>query len=145
MAEERSFDWNDTIKNDSNFLELPEGDYDFIIDHYDRARFDGSDKIPPCNMAVVYFNIQAPDGSTATIRNNYILHSKMEWKLSELFCGVGLKKKGEELRMNWNALPGCTGRARVTLDPGKKDPAKKYNHIDKLYPKEPKRYTAGSF
>lgn len=145
MAEERAFDWNDTIKNDSSFVELPEGDYDFTIDHYDRARFDGSNKIPPCNMAVVYFNIQAPDGSIATVRNNYILHSKMEWKLSELFCGVGLKKKGEELRMNWNALPGCTGRAHVTLDPDKNDPSKKYNNIDKLYPKEPKGYKAGSF
>ena len=81
----------------------------------------------------------------ATIRENFILHSKMEWKLSELFCSVGLKKKGEELRMNWNALSGLTGRAHVILSPDRNDPSKKYNHIDKLYPKEPKRFEAGKF
>lgn len=126
-------------------MELPEGDYDFVIDHYERGRSKGSEKLPPSNMATVFFNITGPDGSMATIRENFILHSKLEWKLSELFCSVGLKKKGEELRMNWNALPGLTGRAHVTLSPDRNDPSKKYNHIDKLYPKEPKKFEAGKF
>lgn len=145
MGMDREFGWEDVIKNDSNFVELPEGDYDFTIDHYDRGRFDGSAKIPACNMAIVYFNVQGPDGQTAMIRENFILHTKMEWKLSELFCSVGLKQKGEELRMNWNALPGLTGRAHITLDADKNDPNKKYNHMGKLYPKEPKKFTAGTF
>jgi hypothetical protein len=143
--EERELGWEDTIQKDSSFVELPEGDYDFTIDHYERSRFNGSDKIPPCNMAVVYFNIQAPNGDTATVREQFILHTRLEWKLSELFCSVGLKKKGEELRMNWNALPGASGRAHVTLDPDRNDPSKKFNHIDKLYPKEPKKFEAGKF
>lgn len=144
-AEGRELGWEDEIQNDSSFIELPEGDYDFTIDHYDRSRFDGSEKIPPCNMALVFFSIQAPDGSTAIIRERYILHSKLEWKLSELFCSVGLKKKGEKLRMNWNSLVGATGRAHVTLDPDRNDPTKKFNHIDKLYPKEAKKFEAGKF
>ncbi len=144
---DREFNWDDEISRDSNFVELPAGDYEFTIDHYERGRFKGSEKIPPCNMATVYFNIQAPDGQTVQIRENYILYSKMEWKLSELFMGVGLKKKGETLRMNWNALPGLTGRAKVSLDADKNDPTKKYNHIEKLYPKEDtnKRFQAGDF
>lgn len=144
-SQDREFEWDDTIVNDSSFVELPEGDYDFEIDHYERGRFQGSDKIPPCNMAIVYFNVQAPDGQVATIRENFILHSRLEWKLSELFTSVGLKKKGEELRMNWNALEGMKGRAHVTLDTDKKDPSKKYNHMGKLYPHEPKKFTAGTF
>lgn len=145
MAEERAFDWNDTIEKDSSFVELPEGDYDFTIDHWERSRHDGSEKIPPCHKAIVYFNIKAPNGDIATIRENYILHTKMEWKLSELFCSVGLKKKGEKLQMKWDALPGLTGRAHVTLDPDNNDPSKKYNHIEKMYPKEPKKFEAGKF
>lgn len=144
-ADGRELDWNDSIQNDSSFVELPEGDYDFVIDHFERGRSKGSDKLPPCNMATVFFNVTGPDGGMATIRENFILHSKMEWKLSELFCSVGLKKKGEELRMNWNALPGLTGRAHVILSPDRNDPSKKYNHIDKLYLKEPKRFEAGKF
>lgn len=145
-ADGRELGWNDTIKEDNSFVELPAGDYSFTIDHYERGRSQGSDKIPPSNMAIVYFNVHTPDGQTATIRENYILHSKLEWKLSELFVGVGLKKKGEELRMNWNALPGLTGRAQISLDPDRNDPSKKYNHVRKIYPKEAGNgYTAGSF
>lgn len=143
----REFSWDDEITKESSFVELPPGDYDFTIDHYERSRSKGSDKIPPSNMAIVYFNIRTPDGQEVQIRENYILHEKLEWKLSELFRGVGLKKKGETLRMNWPALPGLTGRAKVSLNPDRNDPTKKFNHIEKLYPKEDtsKKFKAGVF
>ena len=47
--------------------------------------------------------------------------------------------------MNWNLLPGATGRAQVSLDPDRNDPSKKYNHIKKIYPKEIKKFEAGKF
>lgn len=142
---ERGFEWDDEIQKDNNFETLPEGDYDFTIERYERARHAGSDKIPPCNKAIVFFNIKTPDGKETTIQENFILHTKMEWKLSELFCGVGLKKKGEKLRMNWTALPGLKGRAQISLDVDKNDPNKKYNHIKKIYPYEEKPFKAGAF
>ena len=142
---ERAFEWEDEIEKDSSFVELPEGDYDFVIDHYERARHAGSEKIPPCNKALVFFKVTAPDGREATIQENYILYSSLEWKLSELFCGVGLKKKGEKLKMNWSALPGLKGRAQISLDADPKDPSKKYNHIKKIYPFEEKKFKAGTF
>lgn len=142
---DRELGWDDEIQKDSNFVELPEGDYEFIIDHYERGRSTGSDKIPASNMAIVFFEIVGPNGEKAIIRENFILHTKLEWKLSELFASVGLKKKGEKLRMNWNLLPGLKGKAQVTLDPDTKDPSKKYNHIKKLYPFEEKKFKAGEF
>lgn len=142
---ERELNWDDEIEKESNFVELPEGDYDFTIDHYERGRSQGTDNIPASNMAIVFFNVKAPDGRETTIRENFILHTKLEWKLSELFRSVGLKKEGEKLRMNWNALPGLKGRARISLDPDKKDPSKKYNHIKKMYPFEEKKFKAGEF
>lgn len=147
MNEDRELQWDDCIQNDNSFVELPEGDYDFTIEKFERSRFNGSTKIPPCNMAVVYFIVKAPDGSEVTIRENFILHSRLEWKLSELFRSVGLKKKDEKVPMNWNALPGLSGRAHVTLDPDKNDSSKKYNHMGKLYPKDdrPQAWKAGSF
>ena len=132
-----ALDWSDEIEKESSFIELPEGDYDFVIDHYERGRHNGSDKIPPCNMAIVYFNIRTYDGQEVQVRQNYLLHRKMEWKLSELFRGVGLKGEGEKVIMAWDRLAGLSGRCKVTLDPDRNDPSKKYNHIDKLYPKEP--------
>lgn len=144
-AEEgRELGWEDTISQDSQeFVRLEPGDYDFTIDHVDRSRSQGSDKLPPCAMAVVYFNIHAE--GNPQIRENFILHSRLEWKLSQLFGSVGLKKKGDELKMNWNALPGLTGRCKVSLDADKNDPEKKYNHIKELYYKEPGSFTAGKF
>lgn len=146
-TEGREFGWDDTIKEDSQELKLlPEGDYNVTIEKFDRSRSSGSGKLPPCNMAVVYFIVHAPEGEV-TIRENYVLHSSLEWKLSELFRGVGLKKEGEELRMDWGALPGKTARAKIGQRAGTKDPTKKYNFIEKLYPKEVSKpaFTPGGF
>lgn len=76
-----------------------------------------------------------------------VFDTSLEWKLSELFCGVGLKKKGEELRMDWGSLPGKTARAKVGIREGSKDPSKKFNFIEKLYPKEDAKpkFTPGGF
>lgn len=135
MNEDKELQWDDIIQNDNSFVELPEGDYDFTIEKFERSRFNGSAKLPACNMAVVYFIVKSPDGQETTIRENFIMHTRLEWKLSELFRSVGLKKENAPIRMNWNALPGLSGRAHVTLDPDKNDPSKKYNHIVRLYPK----------
>lgn len=141
----RELGWDDTIQNDGqDFEPVAVGDYDVTIEKFDRSRSKGEGKLPPCNMAVVYFTVHAYDRDI-TIRENYLLHSSLEWKLSELFCGVGLKKKGEELRMNWQMLPGKKARAKVGLKPSSKDPSKQYNFIEKLYPYEPPKYQAGSF
>ncbi len=145
QMQNRELGWEDTIQNDGqDFEPLPAGDYDVTIEKFDRARSSGQGKLPPCNMAIVTFIVHGPDRDVP-VRENYILHTALEWKLSELFCGVGLKKKGEELRMNWSLLPGKKARAKVGLEPGMKDQTKMYNRIEKLYPYEAPKYTAGSF
>lgn len=141
----RELGWEDTIQNDGqDFEPIPAGDYDVTIERFDRSRSKGEGKLPACNMAVVYFIVHDRDRDI-TVRENYILHSSMEWKLSELFCGAGLKKKGEELRMNWQMLPGRKAKAKIGLKPGVKDPTKQYNYIEKLYPNEAPKYQPGSF
>ena len=141
----RELGWDDTIvKDDSDYEPVPEGDYDFTIEKYERARSKGEGKLPACNMAIVYFRVEDRD-RTVTIKENFILHSAMEWKLSELFCGIGRNKKGEALRMNWNQVTGATGRCRISLDPDKNNPDKKYNHVKKIYPKEQKKFEPGKF
>lgn len=101
-VEGRELGWDDSIKQDSqNFDPIPEGDYNVTIEKYDRSRSKGEGKLPPCNMAVVYFIVHGPDREI-TIRENYILHSSLEWKLSELFRGVGLKKRGKSF--GWTGM-----------------------------------------
>ena len=133
--EGREFSWDgDTITADGNdYILLPPGDYPFTITKFDRARSQGSDKMPPCNMAVVYFEVHSDQGDVQ-VRENYLLHSKFEWKLSQLFSSVGLKKKGEPCPLNFNALPGRSGRLKLKHTRGTGEKANnEYNAIDRLY------------
>lgn len=145
--EERELQWDDTIQNDGKeFITLPAGDYDFTIEKFERSRSEGKGKLPPCNMAVVYFTIKNPHGEDISVRENYLLHSSLEWKLSELFTGIGQKQKGEKVRMNWALLPGSTGRCKLKVEEYMKDDEKRtINKIDKLYPKENRKFEAGKF
>ena len=132
---DREFGWDDEILDEGGEYEpLPEGDYDFTVAKVERTRSSGKGKLPPCNMAKVTFDIYAPDNKRE-ITEKFILHSSMEWKLSQLFLSVGMKKHGEPLRMNWTALPGKTGKCRVGIRTYKKSDGSdgKTNEIKKLY------------
>lgn len=112
---EKELDWDEEISRESEFVTLPEGDYDFEVVNFERSRSKGSDRIPPSNMAVLELRITGDKDST-TITDYLVLHSKMEWKLSQFFRSIGLKKKGEPLRMNWNAVVGAKGRCKLIVE-----------------------------
>jgi len=111
---ERELGWDDTITKDSKeFILLPEGDYDFEVIEVERQRYEGGEKLPPCNKAVVYIKIETPEGLT-TIKNNLYLHTKTEGLISAFFHSLGMKKKGEPLRMNWAKVMSAKGRCKIS-------------------------------
>ena len=140
----RELDWNDTIEKESDFVLLPEGDYDFTVESFERARYDGGQYTPPCPMAILKLVVETPEGK-AMINHNLYLHSSKEGQLSAFFMAIGQKKKGEPLRMNWNMVPGSTGRAQIIQKPSSKDPTKIFNNVKKFYPKEAMKFEAGRF
>ena len=111
---ERELNWDDEIEKESDFILLPEGDYDFTVTAFERARHQGSEKLPPCNKAIVTLTVEAAEG-TANIKYNLFLHSKTESLLSAFFCAIGQKKHGEKLKMNWNAVIGSKGRCKIGI------------------------------
>lgn len=149
---EREFGWDDVIQKDSEFIILPEGDYDFKVESFERERFNGSEKMPPCNVAIVKIRIDdTATGQSAFVNHRLMLHSRCEWSLSEFFAGIGQKKKGEQLKMNWQMVPGSTGRCKLGI---RTYNGNEYNEIKKFYPKDPSYnqkshvnggYTAGQF
>lgn len=150
-AMERELGWNDTIEKDSDFILLPEGDYDFKVTKFERGRHQGSEKLPPCNKAILTLEIDSPEG-TVSITHNLFLHSKTESMLSAFFTAIGQKKKGEKVTMNWNAVIGATGRCKVYQDSWKGDDGveRKSNKIKKFYEStntasQQKTFTAGRF
>ena len=134
----REFGWDDTIENDSTFTLVPEGDYLFTVKSFERGRHQGSEKLPPCNMAVL--QIEVTDGiNTTTITHRLFLHSKTEGMLCEFFTAIGQRKHGEPLKMNWVAVSGAKGRCKVIIDPYK---GTDYNSIKKFYEYDASKMTA---
>ena len=146
MAENvgREFGWDDQIENDgSDFILLADGEYDFEIVDFERGRYAGGDKIPPCNKAVVHVQFSVPEGTT-TLKHNLYLHSNVEGLLCAFFTSIGQRKKGERLTMNWSKVVGSKGRCRVGI---RKYDGKDYNEIKRFLEPEEKAasFQAGRF
>lgn len=138
MEENRELKWDDTINMDAGeFILLPEGDYNFIVESFDRGRHAGSENLPPCNKAILKLRIKAQEGEII-INHNLFLHTKTERMLSAFFASIGQKKKGEPLKMNWNIVPGSTGKAKIGIHiyKNKDGEERKSNEIKRFYPKE---------
>ena len=144
---ERELGWDDEISRESDFTIIPEGDYDFTVTGFERGRYDGSEKLPPCNMAIVTLAVTLPDGSAANLRHRLFLHTRCEGLLSAFFTGIGLKRKGEPLRMNWQRVPGSKGKLKLGVHKyiNKDGQERTSNDVKRFYPYEGPKYQAGSF
>ncbi len=140
---DRELGWDDSIEKDSEFTLLPAGDYDFEVTDFERARHPGSDKLPPCNKAVVSIHIEGAEGDT-TIKHQLFLHSKTEGMLCAFFTAIGQRQKGEKITMNWNNVIGSRGRCKIYVDKWTNDKGEEFesNKIKKFY--EPAEKPAAS-
>lgn len=131
----RELGWDDEIENDGSPYEaLPEGDYDFRVEKFERARHGGSEKIPACNKAILTLSVVGQEGR-GTVQTNLFLYSKFEWKLCQFFTSIGHRKHGERLRMNWPSVPGSTGRCHVGVRSwtGNDGKERKGNEVTEFY------------
>lgn len=149
---DRAFDWNDTIENDSSFTLLPEGTYPFTVKAFERGAFAGSDKMPPCKKAVLTLEVDGGALGTTEITENLFLHSRAEWKLCQFFTAIGQRKRGEQLRMDWNRVTGARGWVSLIVNKYKKDGEDRQNNrVDKFLdpadvkPSAPSAPAAGGF
>ena len=114
LQQDHELGWDDEIEKESEFIILPEGDYNFTVGKVERGRFNGSEKMPACYKATVTLMIHSDQGDVP-ITHNLFLHTKTEGLLSAFFMGIGQKKKGEKLRMNWGAVTGSKGRCKLEV------------------------------
>lgn len=137
MSEElgRALDWDDEIEKDDAFQLLEPGDYKFTILKFERARYEGGQKIPACNKAVLTMKIFDDNGNETFLSCSFLLHSSMEWRISQIHRAVGLKKHGEKLRMKWKEMVGLSGRCKVSIREYNKQNGDiaKVNQIDTFY------------
>lgn len=138
---EREFSWDDTIQKDSEFVFLPDGLYWFTVKSYERGRHtpnpQNPGKLPACPKATVHLTIVANEGETE-LRHNLFLHSSTEGMLSAFFGAIGQKRKGEPLRMDWNAIIGKVGVCKVG---SREYNGNKYNEVKGMIYAEDVDYT----
>lgn len=104
-------DWDDAIENEGQELMiLEEGDYVFKVTGFERGRYVGSAKIPPCNKATITVQVNTEKGR-AICKFDLVLYRTLEWKLCSFFRSIGQKKHGEKLTMDWNRVVGSIGKA----------------------------------
>ena len=132
--EMQELDYEGQITDESSgFTLLPDGDYDFTIKKVTRNRYEGSDKMPACNSVSVELTVWGAEDQT-TITERFFLLKKFEWKLSQFFLSIGLKKHGEPLNMRWN-IEGMKGKCKVYIDTYRKSNGEdgKSNKVKKFY------------
>lgn len=132
----RELEWDDPISQEEMELpHLPDGDYPFQIVSLEKARHQPRDggKLPPCNKAILTVRVtDRMNGVSVDIRHNLYLHSSMEWRLCEFFAAIGMRQKGEALRMDWNRVVGATGLCKVKQQERRDNRAA--SEIDRFYP-----------
>lgn len=140
-----ALDWDSEITKDDEYELLPAGTYSFKVESLERARFNGSEKMSACNQANLTLILTGSDGKQHKAFDSLFLHSKAEWRLSQFFTSIGQKKKGEPLKMNWNLVPGSTGKLELTVNKYKKKDGSdgENNKVGKYLPPEQKAWTPG--
>ena len=139
MSEGRIFNWDDSISNDSDmtFTILDEGDYDYKVKELEKTYSERSQ----APMAKITLEVGDESEST-TVIDYLVLNEKSEWKLSQFFRSIGLKKHGEPYRMEWDKVTGATGRCKIKIDEYQKDvngkmETRQSNKIDRYYDPAP--------
>ena len=111
---------------------------------FERGRFPGSAKIPPCNKAALTLQVRTPEGKIASVKVDLILFRSLEWRLSAFFRCIGQKKHGERLVMNWGKVLGSHGRAhfKPRSYTNRDGEERRINDVDRFYDYDPKFFTA---
>lgn len=132
-------DWDDAIESDGqDYVLLEEGDYNFEVVDFERGRFPGSAKIPPCNKAALTLQVRTPEGKIASVKVDLILFRSLEWRLSAFFRCIGQKKHGEKVTMDWNKVVGSRGRAHIKPRTYTKDgEERQVNDVDRFLDYDP--------
>lgn len=115
MAIERELGWDEAIENDGpSYSLLPDGEYPFTVQGFERKRYNGGAKLPACPMAELKLLVMDPATGAQTICTHRLyLHTRTEGLLCEFFTAIGQRKHGERLVPNWASVAGASGRCKL--------------------------------
>lgn len=113
---EREYGWDEAPidkPDEGGFVLLPDGTYPFIVESFERGRFAGSAKMAACNQATVTLRVDGGPLGDVRVKHRLFLHSKCQGLLAQFFKGIGHRKEGDPLVMNWGKVPGSHGIVKL--------------------------------
>lgn len=121
--------WDDEVEEKS-FILLPEGEYPFRVESFDREPFNGSEKMPPCNAANLHIVVNY-NGEDVHIDKKLFLVST-NGQLFAFFRSIGAQVlPNGRIKMDWSKVPGATGRLLISH---RKYNGNDYNNIKRFLP-----------
>jgi hypothetical protein len=134
----------DAQTQDSQFELLPAGDYDFEVTGLKHERFDGSEKMAACPVAVVQLRCTG-DKASGTVFDRLFLNTKTLWRITKFLKGAGLldpdTPEGTRFPLSlFDQAVGCTGKCSVTITKSKSN-GREYENNNVDYKIPPKRTT----
>lgn len=144
MKKDHALDWDSIIEDDSDgYTLLPPGEYIGRVAWYEAGCHKGSEKVPPCQKAIIHIILDTPDGPKS-MTANLLLQIRMEWKLREFFRAVSENRDGEGPRMNWKTLRGApiAVHVRVRSYTTPEGEERMVNDIDKFLAFDASRFPA---
>lgn len=134
-AEDEVFGWDDEVDATATapeYVVLEPGLYSFTVQKFERKRFNGSAKMPPCAMAEL--QLQCTNGKQ--IGNVFVrlyLCRSQAWKINELFkCCSLMDEEGDELTNThypWDKVVGARGVVKIKQ---REYNGKTYNEVEKF-------------
>jgi hypothetical protein len=119
MDENREYGWDERIEgkgaDDGSFTIFPDGIYPFTVIDFERSRYEGSEKLPACNMAIVKMQFEGgPQLGKTTVQHRIFLHTKTKGLIAQFFRGLNLRKHDDDIALgDFSRIKGCRGFARL--------------------------------
>ena len=95
-------DWDDEVSEQdaddgggNGFVVLPPGNYTFTVKKKELGKFNGSEKLPPCNQVKIEIIVDGGDKGKAYVYHRFYMHTKMLWKIYAFMESIGVRKKGD--------------------------------------------------
>ncbi|MDD6696733.1 MAG: hypothetical protein PUE51_00010 [Veillonellaceae bacterium] len=130
-GEDKALDWDAEIawEDSPEYVTLQPGNYEFTVKNYDRGHYNGNPekgKIS-CNTVKVTVGVDTPQGEAIATNTFYFKQSAVGF-IRDFFLCVGLLKKGEAFRPDFDKAIGCKGMAKFST---REYNGKTYNNIDR--------------
>ena len=114
---------------ESEYVLLTPGEYQFTVDSVEYGDYNGSDKIPACGMVTIGIHVDTAQGR-AFMRNNFYICKECSGLIAAFFKSIGMLKDGQRtFTPDWEKVKGRSGIVKTTQREYK---GEMYNNVDRF-------------